>query len=294
MITVCIITYNQVKYIKQAIDSVLSQNIHFPLRILIADDCSTDGTIDILIKYKEQYPTLISLILQKTNVGAAQNWVDLISTPKTKYIAYLEGDDYWIDSNKLQKQVDILEANPNHSFCFTQAMRINEDASIYDIYPDCKSESLDPEMFLQIVTIHMGSVVYRRDVPINVIMHHSHGDFLMLCSLLSYGNAYCLGEVMSVYRVHENGVSYKHASLPYLKNRVNELYVEAHLKQLSKEVRCQIARIYMEHTLMMFKNYSKQISKRETLKNIFRFTRLMGPGTNFISNSRLLIRYLFM
>lgn len=119
LLSVCLITYNHEKYIRQAIEGVLMQKVDFEWELIIADDCSTDGTRDILLEYKSIYPDFIKLILQEKNIGAAKNWYDLISSPKSKYIAYFEGDDYWIDNLKLQKQVDFLEANEDYGLVHT-------------------------------------------------------------------------------------------------------------------------------------------------------------------------------
>lgn len=121
LLSVCLITYNHANYIRDAIEGVLMQKVKFPWELIIADDYSTDGTREIVQEYKKSHNDFIKIILQEKNVGGAQNWIDLITTPKSKYIAYFEGDDYWTDPYKLQKQVDYLENNPDygliHSDC---------------------------------------------------------------------------------------------------------------------------------------------------------------------------------
>jgi glycosyltransferase involved in cell wall biosynthesis len=293
LLTVCLITYNHEGYVRQAIEGALSQQVNFPISITIADDCSTDGTRAILLEYKEKHPDVISLILQEKNVGPAQNWVDLITSPTSKYIAYLEGDDYWIDKNKLQKQVDFMEANNDYSFCFHQAVRLNQQTSSYDVYPENTITSFNAADFFKMITIPMGSLVYRKAVPIEVIKTHSHGDFLMLCSLLTHGKAYFLKEPMSVYRVHPNGVSFNHSSLSYVNKRLRELEIEWALPALSHEVRNQVARIYMQHVLYKIDTYKKDISKLEILKYMNRFTKMRGPGTDFRHFYGRLIKHLF-
>lgn len=119
LLSVCLITYNHAKYIKEAIDGVLMQKVNFTWELIIADDFSIDGTREIVIEYKKKYPDFIKLILQEKNVGAAKNWMDLITNPKSKYIAYFEGDDYWTDPLKLQKQVDFLEENEDYGLVHT-------------------------------------------------------------------------------------------------------------------------------------------------------------------------------
>jgi len=97
------------------------QQVNFSWELIIADDFSTDGTREILFEYKNRYPNFITLLLQDKNVGAEQNWIDLLSYPKSKYIAYFEGDDCWTIPYKLQKQVDFLEKNPDYGLVFTDA-----------------------------------------------------------------------------------------------------------------------------------------------------------------------------
>jgi glycosyltransferase involved in cell wall biosynthesis len=124
IVSVCLITYNHAKYIAQAIESVLMQQTNFEWELVIADDFSTDGTREIIKEYKTKYPNRIKLILQEENVGANKNWIDLLSYPKSKYIAYFEGDDYWIDKNKLQLQVDFLECNSDFGMVHTGYKRL--------------------------------------------------------------------------------------------------------------------------------------------------------------------------
>ena len=130
LLSVRLITYNHEKYIRQAIDSILAQKVNFTWDIVIADDFSTDSTRSILIEYEKKYPNLIKLILQKENVGPARNFVDLISFKTSSYIAYIEGDDYWTDSLKLQKQVDFLEKNIDYSICFHNTLELIEPRKI--------------------------------------------------------------------------------------------------------------------------------------------------------------------
>ena len=119
LLSVCLSTYNHVKYIREAIDGVLMQKVNFSWELIIADDFSTDGTREIVLSYKEKYPEFIKLVLQEKNVGALRNWFDLLNVPASKYIAYFEGDDYWTDSYKLQRQVDFLEKNEDYGLVWT-------------------------------------------------------------------------------------------------------------------------------------------------------------------------------
>ena len=111
MVSICCITYNQEKYIKDAIEGFLMQKTNFLFEIIIHDDASTDKTADIIREYQQKYPDKIRTILQKENQykKGVRNSYTVFKEAKGKYIAFCEGDDYWIDENKLQKQVNYME-----------------------------------------------------------------------------------------------------------------------------------------------------------------------------------------
>lgn len=125
MVSICCITYNQASYIRDALDGFIKQNTDFGYEVLIHDDASDDGTAEIIREYAERYPNLIYPILQTenqyskglTNISGTFNF----PRARGKYIAMCEGDDYWTDADKLQKQVDYMEAHPDCSLCFHSA-----------------------------------------------------------------------------------------------------------------------------------------------------------------------------
>ena len=125
LVSICCITYNHEPYIVQTLDGFLMQKTSLPFEILIHDDASTDRTADIIREYEKKFPNLIKPIYQKENqyskgfTSVSETW----NFPRAqgKYIALCEGDDYWIDENKLQMQVDFLENNPEYGMCYTKA-----------------------------------------------------------------------------------------------------------------------------------------------------------------------------
>lgn len=205
LLTVCLITYNHAKYIRQAIDGVLMQKVDFHWELIIADDCSTDGTKEILLVYKEKYPDQIKLILQSKNVGAAQNWVDLMISPKSKYTAYFEGDDYWTNPDKLQNQIDFLESNPDYSLCFHDMLVVWENGSV-DPYSYCKQLKRSDFTINDIIKsyfIPTAGLVFRtkclNPLP-DWIGEIVNGDYALqlLCGM--YGKVQYIDEQMAVYR----------------------------------------------------------------------------------------------
>ena len=133
-LSVCLITYNHEKYLKQAIEGVLMQHVNFEIELIIADDFSTDATRSIIEEYRVKHPKIIKPILQAKNIGAANNWMDLMEAPVGKYVAYQDGDDYWTDPLKLQKQVDFLESHPDAVMCFTNIEVFDDDTQKLEPY----------------------------------------------------------------------------------------------------------------------------------------------------------------
>jgi glycosyltransferase involved in cell wall biosynthesis len=117
LVSVHIITYNQESYVARAIAGALQQQTDFPLEILVGEDCSQDGTRDIVLGYQREHPERIRVITSERNVGALENSNRVLRVCRGKYIAICDGDDYWTDPHKLQKQVDFLEAHPEYGMC---------------------------------------------------------------------------------------------------------------------------------------------------------------------------------
>lgn len=114
VVSVHMITYNHEVYIAEAIEGVLKQKVNFGIELVIGEDCSNDGTLQVVLEYQERYPDIIKVITSKKNVGSTKNFIRTIRNCKGKYIAFCEGDDYWHNPEKLQRQVEYMEG---HSQC---------------------------------------------------------------------------------------------------------------------------------------------------------------------------------
>lgn len=130
-VSVCTTTYNSSKFIEEAIMGVLAQKVSFRIEFVIYDDCSSDETPSILRKYAEEYPEIIRVFYQATNIGLNQNFMAAMRQCRGKYIALLDGDDYWIDPSKLQVQYDFLESNPDFVLCGTASLKRHESSGTY-------------------------------------------------------------------------------------------------------------------------------------------------------------------
>ena len=221
-VSVIIITYNHSKYISSCLEGVLNQITNFSIECLVGDDFSNDGTTSIISNFEEQNKNLIFHIRRNTNLGKLTgngriNLLHSLSLARGNYIAICDGDDYWSDPHKLQKQVDYLEANPDCSICTHWVdQKIEEENSIVIDSPTYngyfETGFFDRKSVFQndrVITFHTSSFVFRRSyVPLILKMPTSinSGDWWIHLSCLTQGNGFCIKEKMSSYRVHHKGV----------------------------------------------------------------------------------------
>jgi glycosyltransferase involved in cell wall biosynthesis len=230
-VSVCIVTYNQAKFIGKAIESALSQQTNFDFEILIGDDCSNDGTQDIIRDYQARYPDKIIPILQTKNLGqnGLFNTNETYAHARGKYIAAFDGDDYWTDPLKLQKQVDFLDANPGFSTCFHNALITYEDGSPAQLLnaPDQKTEYTTEDLigedeiwFMATSSVMFWNVI--KAYP-KWFLQSVSGDIPRYVLFSTYGKIGYLPDVMSVYRKNQNGTSFtdKEDDAKFLWNRIN-------------------------------------------------------------------------
>ncbi len=126
-VSVSFITYNQHRYVAQAIESVLMQQTLFSYEFVISDDCSTDGTREICRSYKDRFPDRIQLLERERNIGAVANYLATFTACRGRYVAFLEGDDFWIDAGKLQRQADFLDKNLDFVICCHNVLIVDEN-----------------------------------------------------------------------------------------------------------------------------------------------------------------------
>ena len=208
-VSVLMITYNHEKYIAQAIESVLMQETDFPYELVIGEDCSTDGTREIVREYSRKYPAIVRASSWERNVGAHENFRRIFAASRGAYLAILEGDDYWTDSRKLQLTADVLDSHPETAISGHRTIRHYEDG----LLPDEVTEELpagfyDLETLLTKFFLHTVSVVFRRVIeePPAWAASLFMGDAPLFVEVARHGNIRFLDECMAVYRVHRGGV----------------------------------------------------------------------------------------
>ena len=214
MVSVYCLAYNQENYIRSALEGFVTQKTNFPYEVLVHDDASTDKTAEIIREYAEKYPHIIKPIFQTRNqYSQGINITQTHIRPRVtgKYIAVCEGDDYWCDANKLQKQVDFMEAHPEYSACVHNTRMINQKTGKETIlYPD-REYDIVPEMVIPNpgIVCHTTSFFYRSKYlfsrPGFLTAITGVGDYPLTIYLAMEGKIHYFPEVMSVYRIYSQG-----------------------------------------------------------------------------------------
>ncbi len=211
MVSICCITYNQEEYIRDALDGFLSQETDFSYEVLIHDDASTDGTADIIREYARQYPEIIKPILQTenqyakglTNVSGTYNF----PRAKGRYIAMCEGDDYWTDPHKLQRQTDYMEAHPDCSLVFHSACIEVQGRALTErrMRPYRRSRQVSPEEIIDKTSGYpTASLMFRADmvkILPDFYVNAPLADIPLQLMAAARGWAYYMDRPMCVYRL---------------------------------------------------------------------------------------------
>ena len=219
LVSISCTTYNHVNYIEQCLDGFLEQETEYPFEILIHDDCSTDGATNIIKEYEKRYPSIIKAIYEKENQYQNGKHVgsDVWNLPraKGKYIAFCEGDDYWTDSQKLQKQVDFLEKNINYGMCYSKSGIFLDDTKRMSKETwGSKVSSFEDLLFngnrVPTLTVLIRKEIYNNFVKeINPSMKNwVAGDYPLWLYVLKKSKAFFLPEKTAVYRVANSSVSH--------------------------------------------------------------------------------------
>ena len=286
IVSIFCITYNHASYILQCIEGFLNQKTSFPFEIIINDDCSTDGTVDILKDYYKKAPDIIRLVLHDENCyskGIKQIILNYIyPIARGKYFALCEGDDYWTDPNKLQMQVDFLESHPEYSMCFHDVdIKAEKGREWYDVFG--KLEDRDYTGMENMVTwsVPTCSMVMRRDVYAHIPQNpkFTMGDNVVVLTASRMGRIRCIPRKMGVYRLTPTswigGQSAKVQRYKYISHYYG-------LIEEFEECRCTAMYDILENQYFQLLSILKREGNKEEFENV-KAEYLNYPGENHFS-----------
>ena len=214
MVSVMVITYNHAEFIAQALQSVLDQKIDFSLKINVIDDCSTDGTQEIIKEFKRMNPDKINLYINKKNIGfkvTQKNFYRGFKTLNGKYIAILEGDDYWSSPLKLKKQIDFLEKNLDFVACAHNVLKVYEGSAVAShifLEPPDKTTHDIFDLINISSYFHTTTLTYRNVLKNNIPLQFKNKlscDLFITIAHAQFGKIRFFPDTMSVYRCHSGG-----------------------------------------------------------------------------------------
>ena len=210
LVSVCTVTYNHEAFIRRAIEGVMGQRTDFPIEMVIGNDASSDGTGDVIEACVQQNPDKIIYLNHPDNIGMMENFMSVFSKCRGKYIALLDGDDEWTDMEKLARQVDALETNPQFAICFHDVMVVSDTDAFQPYHSngtfrrESTIEDLVTRNFMQTC-----SVMYRAGPVTSFPDWFSElpaGDWPMHLMHARNGPILYLEDCMAKYRVHGGGI----------------------------------------------------------------------------------------
>lgn len=249
-VSVCVVTYNQEKYIAECLQSLVDQVTDFPFEIIVGEDCSTDRTREIVLEFQKRYPDIIKPLLHVENVGPVENMLATYKQAKGKYIAHMDGDDYALP-NKIQLQADVLDSNPDCIICshnmnllafngeklnktFKVHSKVKND--IFDLYETLPFFAHSSKMFVNDLHKSYWNELHPQALDIEVHVQQAKN-----------GNIYHLNEPLGIYRMGV-GVSAQ------TQNKINSL-IPAGNERIFKAALSE----YKDKTKLMKKLYAKSL-----------------------------------
>jgi glycosyltransferase involved in cell wall biosynthesis len=296
LVSISCITFNHEPYIRQCLDGFLAQKVDFPFEIIIYDDASTDGTVQVVEEYIEKYPGLFKPFFNTENQYSkgirGMNMKFNFDRCTGKYIAFCEGDDFWTDPNKLHKQVDFLEKNPNFSICCTNYSEVNSNDEV-----NCElawggprlAPVISHQTILETYKPKILTSVFRREaikdgMPEAFFKSFNTDNFL--CAIATeYGPAGFMNFNSGSYRVHNQGVWSGQSMIKQYENQLatfNLMYEHFSKPEQKRAIEKRIYAIRRSLSKNLFKE--KMIAKSFEQLNILFKTNKLDAAKVLIAN----------
>ncbi len=214
-VSVVVATYNQEKFIGHTLESIVNQKTDFEYEVLVGEDCSTDNTAAVVKEYADRYPDIIIPYFRKKNLGMGGNMPELMTHIQGEYVAMIEGDDYWIDDHKLQKQVEFMDSHPEYVACFGKNIVVDENEvrhTEHEQYGNFKSGEgdytikefedyvLPGQTATSLYRASCFGVIHKKLQESNIDQSKFIDRSLVLC-MFSVGKIYCFNDTFSAYRL---------------------------------------------------------------------------------------------
>ena len=260
ILTVCVVTYNQIKYIRQCLDSIVQQRTNYSYQVIISDDASTDGTSEICEAYAKEY-SFVSYVRHEKNIGAYENLKYVHRQAKSKYVSHCDGDDYWAEG-KIEAQIDFLKKNTDCSAVYSNAIVVNEDGSVFGLFNNADripSKIRIGYLLAKSNFLNNSSMTYRRN---------------------TIGNLFNSSEKVVDYRVHINLASF--GLLGYIRNPL-AYYRKGADGGLCSTVPSAVGQLVHAARLDGIKNSNLNISEYSEIKA----NALYGKFTSTLKRNRL-------
>ncbi|TMO99296.1 hypothetical protein CWC14_04965 [Pseudoalteromonas sp. S3260] len=206
-VSVCIVTYNQEKYIEQCLQSIVDQEGNFELEIIVGDDCSTDSTSSIVAEFQQKYPSIIRKLDYKSNIGPTENFLKVHESATGEFVCHCDGDDYWYP-NKIQTQLKIMLADENVVQIWHCTHIVDDNSKVINMFPSKLARLCNPTVLTAAniansyaLVGHHSSQMYRRsardvDVRTEIVL-----DYWVAFSISLKGKSVYLKDCLSAYRV---------------------------------------------------------------------------------------------
>lgn len=202
-VSVLMLAYNQERYIDEAIRSVVLQQTSFPIELIVADDASTDHTLDRIHYWQRRYPERMVVLPPTENLGLAANFIRAYSHARGEYVAICEGDDFWTDKRKLQIQADFMDTHPEFAMCFHRVVNFYEADGSKSLSNGHQKRIVGLSDIALCNPITNVSVFYRRKAAGSLpewMNRVTSYDFVMHMMCATHGNVYYMKRPMAVYR----------------------------------------------------------------------------------------------